>query len=199
MGALDFRALAHLRVVADLLLFGLGERAAQLKLRDLRFLLEVDEQPQSTEAPRGARFDGHHDRIEGFASPDVLDRGSVLRQLCQARRFRQFQIGHDQPLNSMRRLAVLEADLFDRRHLLGCCSRAHAVGVSQSLERGLGFGIFGSHHDRADREVLRPGERGLDGVGQEVSGRCALHHGGSHSINALRRAPRAFGCRSLHA
>jgi hypothetical protein len=166
MRALDLGAFAHHRVVAGLLFLGLSQGAAELKLCDLRLFLEVDEQPQRAQAARGARFDGHHDRLEGLAGRDVLDRGGVLGELGQALRLREFQIGYDQPLNRVRRLRVLEADFFDGCHLPGCRNRSHAVGVSQRFERSLGFGILGGHHDRADGEILGPGERALDGVGQ---------------------------------
>src|SRR5579885_320601 len=42
VGALDLRAFADDGVVAELLLLRLSQRAAELKLGDLRFLLEVD-------------------------------------------------------------------------------------------------------------------------------------------------------------
>jgi hypothetical protein len=199
VGALDLRAFPNDRVVAELLLLGLGQGASELKLGDLRFLLEVDEQPQRAKAARGARLDGHHDGFEGLAGGDVLHCCRVLGEIRQALRLRQLQVRNDQPLHRVRGFGVLEADLFDRGYLPGRCRRAHAVGVGQRLERGLGFGILGGHHDRTDGELLGPGKRALDGVGQEISRRGAFHHGRRHAIDSLCHAPGSLHRRGLHA
>ena len=65
-------------------------------------------------------------------------------------------------------------------------------GHEQLLQRlaGLGLGVLGRQHHRAEGELLDPAERALDGIGQQVAGGSALDHGRGHAVNAAGGAAR---------
>src|SRR5579875_4015039 len=198
MRALDLGAFPNDRVVAELLLHGLGERAPQLKPGDLGFLLEVDEQPQCAQAARGARFDGHHNRFESFAGGDVLDRGGVLGQLRQALSLGQFEIGHDQPLYVVRRFVYSKPI----SSIAATCLAAAAAPTPWALASASSEAsalAFSAAIMTEPTVLLGPGERGLDRVSQKVPGCRAFHHGGGHAVDPLFRASGGLPRRRLLA
>ena len=197
--ALDLRTLLHHRVVPDLLLLGLRQGAAQLKLRNLGFLLEVDEQAQSPQAARRARLDGEDNALHRLARRHVLHRRRVLGEFGETFRLREVHVCDDEALHGMRSLGEFKADFFDCSHLLRRCGGTHAVRGRQRPEGSLGLGILSRHHDGTDGELLPPRKRTLDSVGEQASRRRALHHGRRHAVDALGGTFRALGCGRLHA
>lgn len=85
----------------------------------------------------------------------------------------------------MRRLRELEADFFDCSHLLRCCGCTQTVCGSQGPEGSLGLGILSRHHDGTNGELLRPGKRTLDDIGEQAPRRRPFHHGCRHAVDTL--------------